>query len=311
VVVDKCILCDRANIVLIDSISSLDLTKLYKNRAKVDVERLFIEKPNINYYSCTNCELRFYLPQVIGDGAFYDTLQNYDGYYLTDKSEFCEAAKWINNADNVLEIGCGTGNFSSFIKYKSFTGLEFSEKSIQIARNKGLNVINESLEDHAEANKNKYDAVCYFQVLEHVSNPNLFIKDSISCLKPGGKLIIAVPSEDSFIHGAVNAYLNMPPHHASRWPDETLKKVASLFNITFVTLLHEPLHKRHRLFYTKTKIYHALNKLFHLEYRLIDRSNTNTFLYIFAALLSYVVTPFLSKKKNIRGQSMIAVFKKT
>ena len=85
---------------------------------------------------------------------------------------------------------------------------------------------------------------------------------TIDCLKPGGKLIIAVPSDDSFIRGAVNAYLNMPPHHASRWPDKTIKNIAPLFNINFIELHHEPLHKIHRRFYAKTKIYHFLNRLF-------------------------------------------------
>jgi 2-polyprenyl-3-methyl-5-hydroxy-6-metoxy-1,4-benzoquinol methylase len=295
---------------LIDRINSADLIKLYKNRAKVEVGSLFFEKLEINYYSCNNCRLKFYWPQVIGDGAFYDALQNYNGYYLKDKSEFYEAAKWIDGNDDVLEIGCGTGNFVNFMKCKSFTGLEFSEKSILIARNKNINVINELLEEHVNTNKNKYDVVCYFQVLEHVKDPRQFIKDSIACLKQGGKLIIAVPNDDSFIKKAVNGYLNMPPHHASRWPDHTLKNIASLFGIKFINLSYEPLHKQHILFYAKTKVYHALNKVFGVKYRIVDRSIKNGFLYIVATLLAYILAPLIVKRKKIRGQSMTAVFSK-
>lgn len=308
--VHNCILCKSTNIIRVDSISSHDLINLYKGRAKVNVDRLFEKKPTINFYSCINCELKFFLPQVIGDGAFYDELQNYSGYYLAEKSEFNVAAKWIECTDDVLEIGCGTGNFTNFIKYKSFTGLEFSKKSIQIARSKGLNVINQSLENHVQVNKNKYDAVCYFQVLEHVSDPNQFIKDSIGCLKPGGKLIIAVPSDDSFIRGAVNAYLNMPPHHASRWPDATIKNIGPLFKMNFIDLFHEPLHKIHKGFYAKTKIYHFLNRFFRIKYRIIDCRKKNNFLYIISVLLSYLLTRILTREKSINGQSMIAIFKK-
>src|SRR5699024_2161916 len=150
--------------------------------------------------------------------------------------------KWIVVKDDGLEIGSGTGNFTDFIKCRTFTGLEYSEKSIKISRDRALNVINESLESHVLSNNNKYAVVCYCKVLEHVSDPNRFIKDSIDCLKPGGKLIIAVPSDDSFINEAVNAYLNMPPHHSSRWPDQTIKNIAPLFNISFLELHHEPLH---------------------------------------------------------------------
>lgn len=308
---ETCILCNSNNIVHLETIRTADLIGLYKTRANVNVKRLFENKPRINFYSCGHCQLKFFLPQVIGDGAFYDELQNYAGYYLTDKSEFYEAAKWIDSMDDVLEIGCGTGNFTNFIKYRSFTGLEFSEKSIQIARNKGLNVLSESLEHHAEHYKNKYDAVCYFQVLEHVSEPYQFIKDSISCLKPGGKLIIAVPSDDSFIKGAVNAYLNMPPHHASRWPDETIKKISLLFKVNFIKLHHEPLHKIHRQFYAKTKIYQFLNRLFRIKYRIVDCRKKNRFLYMVAVLLAYLLTPILTRNKSINGQSMVAIFEKS
>lgn len=307
---DNCILCNSSHIILIDCIKSVDLVKLFKNRAKVDVERLFVEKPVINYYSCSNCKLKFYLPQVIGDGTFYDALQNYNGYYLEDKSEFYEAAKWINSNHDVLEIGCGTGNFVNFINCKSFTGLEFSEKSIQIARSKNINVVNELLEEHVNTNKNKYDVVCYFQVLEHVKDPRQFIKDSIGCLKEGGKLIIAVPNDDSFIKGAVNGYLNMPPHHASRWSEHTLKNIASLFGISFITLSHEPLHKRHKAFYAKTKVYHVLNRFFGVKYRIVDRRIKNNFLYIAATLLSYLLRPLIIRGNEIKGQSMTAVFSK-
>ncbi|MBX9782799.1 MAG: class I SAM-dependent methyltransferase [Chitinophagaceae bacterium] len=115
--------------------------------------------------NCENCGLKFYTPQAAGDGEFYNKLQNYKGYYLKEKAEFQEASKYISNTDDVLEIGCGEGLLTNYISYKTYTGLEFSDKAIITATGKGLKVTNESIEVHAIKNANKYDVVCYFQVL--------------------------------------------------------------------------------------------------------------------------------------------------
>lgn len=303
-----CILCGSNDITILESINTRYLAALYKKRAHVNVESFF-NGDRIEYCNCKKCELKFYWPLQIGDGKFYDELQQYNGYYLKEKAEFTEAAKFIKKEDSVLEVGCGEGLFQNYIEYKSYTGLEFSDEAINKARVKGIDVIKQNLEEHAKQNLEKYDVVCYFQVLEHVENPKDFIQNSIVCLKPGGKLILAVPSEDSFIAQAVNCYLNMPPHHASRWPDTTLRKLGELFHLTLIQLYHEPLHQRHRFFYVKTKIYHVLNSFYKIKYKLIDISMANSFLYAVTWGLSFLLTPFFTNK-NIEGQSVMAVYTK-
>jgi SAM-dependent methyltransferase len=302
----SCILCESSNTYKADEIDTQQLSVLYKKRAGTDVSRFFTE-PFIYLYTCNDCGLKFYWPQAIGDGKFYDELQRYSGYYLEEKAEFKEAAKFIGPNDRVLEIGCGEGLFTNFIQPASYTGLEFSEDAIRKGRERGITIINESIEQHAAHHAEAYDAVCYFQVLEHVQHLGRFIRDSLRCLRPGGKLLVAVPSEDSFIKNVVNFYLNMPPHHASRWTDHSLQQVAAMYNLDVLQLFHEPLHGVHKRFYVKTAVY---NKIMGKKRKPVDNSATATAAYAFAALLSYAAPVLLPAKEHITGQSVLVVYKK-
>ncbi|HYF31094.1 MAG TPA: class I SAM-dependent methyltransferase [Chitinophagaceae bacterium] len=304
----ECILCNSMNTVISAQIDTRELASLYHERAGTDARRFF-NAAVICLYVCNDCGLKFYWPQAIGDGKFYDELQQYSGYYLQEKPEFREAAKFISSADNVLEIGCGEGLFANSIQYNSYTGLEFSEDAIRKAKQQGLNVLNESLQQHASTHEAQYDVVCYFQVLEHVSHPGSFIRDSLKCLKQGGKLLIAVPSEDSFIKDVVNFYLNMPPHHASRWTDRTLTKIAELYNLELMQLYHEPLHAIHKQFYLKTKLNKQLSALVGKKYKAVDTGVFNKLIYGTATLSSFALKGLIDSK-NIIGQSVLGVYKK-
>jgi len=303
-----CILCNSSNTVIQEQLNTDDISTLYKKRAGVSVNRMF-HTQQINRCVCRDCGLIFYSPQTIGDGRFYDELQSYPGYYMKEKSEFIEAARWIDDGDEILEIGCGSGHFRNFIHCKSYTGLEFSDKAIEQAKKNNLNVIKQDLKEHAVSHSEKYDVVCYFQVLEHVENPGRFIRNSLSVLKPGGKLILAVPSEDSFIRNASNFYLNMPPHHASRWTDKTLQNIASLNQLKLLSIYHEPLNKEHLLFYSKTKIYTRLIRKTGSEQHSVDLSLYYQILYALSTAWAHIYS--LGVKKNkITGQSVLAVYQK-
>lgn len=304
-----CILCGAGDVIITEQIDTRLLTDLYRQRAGVDVKRFF-SAATLSICTCNNCGLVFYWPRSAGDGKFYDELQHYKGYYLEEKAEFTEAAKFITAGDTVLEIGCGEGLLTNFITYKSYTGLELSDNAIAKAREKGLTVLNERIEQHAAEHEAGYDIVCYFQVLEHVENPGGFIRDSLKCLKAGGRLIMAVPSDDSFIHEVVNFYLNMPPHHVSRWTDNTLQKIAGLFPLSLEYIFHEPIQDIHKKFYLKTKIHRKISRLLGKKYRTFDNSFINSITDGISVVLSHVLAPVTLNKKNVIGQSVMVVYKK-
>jgi 2-polyprenyl-3-methyl-5-hydroxy-6-metoxy-1,4-benzoquinol methylase len=306
---EKCILCNSSDLIVTEILNTDQLIRLYKKRAKVDVSRFFKVK-EISSYRCLHCGLGMYLPQAVGDGEFYDDLQKYKGYYLNEKPEFTEAAKFIRSTDDVLEVGSGEGLFVNYINCNSYKGLEFSEEAISKAKSNAITLHKESIEDHAANNKNKYDIVCYFQVLEHVPNPGAFIKASVDCLKPGGKLIVAVPSADSFISDALNFYLNMPPHHTSSWTDQTLGMIAELNQLKVIHIFHEPLHPMHRVFYYKTVIYKRLAGKFRHRGGILDNSSVSWALYALSSFMAHVKNVFPPAGKLPMGQSVSFVYQK-
>ncbi|GAC1420350.1 MAG: hypothetical protein NVS9B7_11310 [Flavisolibacter sp.] len=304
----SCILCKENNLKLVASIDSNDLCSLYYKRTGVSVKHYF-EVPQINLYCCNNCCLLFYHPIISGDAAFYDQLQKYRDYYIEEKTEFNIAASYISGNQDVLEIGCGSGAFVKYITPRSYVGLEFSSKAIEKAKAKGIKVFSQSIGEHAMQNENKYDIVCFFQVLEHVDGPLEFLQNSIKVLKKGGKLIIAVPSENSFIKNVQNFYLNMPPHHVSRWKDKTFEKISELLNLKLVNIIHEPLHSKHKLFYVKTSLMIKLKALFNIHFKPVDNGLFCNFLESCATIAAFVITPFFNFSKKM-GQSVLVVYEK-
>jgi 2-polyprenyl-3-methyl-5-hydroxy-6-metoxy-1,4-benzoquinol methylase len=89
--------------------------------------------------------------------------------------------------------------------------LELNEKAIQTGRAKGLDVHADTIQDFARTHQNAFDVVCYFQVLEHITDVQSFVQASVDALKPGGKLIICVPNNEGFLKYDKHNLLNQPP----------------------------------------------------------------------------------------------------
>lgn len=308
---NKCILCSSKDLDIIKSINLQKLSRLYKFRRRLNIEQYFDKLSKIDQIQCHSCGLIYYNPALQGDGVFYSKIQD-EGYYLLDKQEYREASNFIQLQDKVLDIGCGVGNFSKLIKSKNYTGLEFNTKAIEIAKANDIRVLNESIEAHSTSFTEYYDIVCYFQVLEHVENPQKFIESSLNCLKKGGKLIFAVPSEDSYCGTIVNNYLNYPPHHVSRWPDVTFNNVAEIFNLILDNVIHEEIHSSHASFYVRTLIFNKLRRFLGLEIGVLDIGITSTILYVISYGIGFITKPFyyFFKKKSPFGQSVITVYTK-
>ncbi len=307
---NKCLLCESKNITTVEELDTKIITDLYQSRANINVKQSFVNIPTISLCECNSCKLRYYYPLILGDGHFYEQLQDYEGYYLEEKYDYIEAAKFITSSDDVLEVGCGAAFFTNFIKPKSYTGIEFNDKAIKIAQSKNINVQKEFLEVHAEKNAEKYDVVCFFQVLEHVENPKTFLESAVKCLKKGGKLILAVPAEDSFITQNVNFYLNMPPHHATRWYDSTFSSIATIFGLQLSKISHEPLHKMHEEFYQKVMLFQKIRKALGMPFKSLETGFLHTLLYGMTTIIAKMKIMMGSKTKNVVGQSVVAVYQK-
>ncbi len=141
-----------------------------------------------------------------------------------------------------------------------------------------IHILNQTIQERAIENSNKYDVVCSFQVLEHVSDVHSFIESSLNCLNPKGYLIYSVSSADSFVTLVQNGILNIPPHHVTWWSDKALFNISDLFGMKLINIYHENLQEIHKDWYASTIAMLALNNFLGRNHSLIDRSLEARFL---------------------------------
>lgn len=268
-----CPLCHSRNLTEIEKINISDLAFLYEKMLGESISHEFLNYKEIIFYLCKDCGLKFFYPLITGSENFYNSLtKRLDWYYSWNKNDYDFAHKYINESDRVLDIGSGRGEFAKHISSRYYTGLELSHDAKLLAEKNGINIVIDSIENHAKKNHENYDIICLFQVLEHIADVHSFLKSVIECLKPGGNMIVSVPNETSFLSFTLNNILNLPPHHVTRWPDESLFAIKNLFNLNILEFRHERLADVHSMWYSSTVAFNALIKIFKKSRKLIDRS---------------------------------------
>ena len=299
----KCPLCNNEKIKEIESICKNDLAKLYKNMTNLDFNYLI--NKDLKYCECKECKLRFYDPLITGDEKFYNSLQKFDWYYMDEKEEYIYAKDYIKSTDKVLEVGSGKGAFAKHISTNDYIGLDFSENAKKMAAKNGIHIENEMVQDYSKKHKEEFDVVVSFQVLEHVSDPKSFIEAKLEALNKGGKLIIAVPSEDSFLKYVTNGILNMPPHHVTRWSDKTFKYIANTYNLTIETIYHEKVQEVHKAWYLNTLVSNSISTNKIISFSLIDKLKSKL-----ASLIGRFLSRGLNDEMLPNGHTVLVVYKK-
>jgi 2-polyprenyl-3-methyl-5-hydroxy-6-metoxy-1,4-benzoquinol methylase len=220
---------------------------------------------------------------------------------MEDKWEHEKAKKYIGKDENILEVGCGRGEFVNELnkKGKKAVGIELNESAVRFAQSKGWNVKKEDLEIISKNEKKKYDTVCIFQVLEHVKKPAEFINMCLSCLKKGGQMIISVPNMNSFMGYDKNNLLNMPPHHMTQWYPKTFYKLKKYFPIRLKKIEFEPLARYHKSWYG------SVGAKVLQEKALIPSILAKPIGHVISKIISF---SFIRKK--IQGHSQMVVFEK-
>ena len=224
----------------------------YKSQFNVDVNKYFVNVPEISIYICNETKYKFFYPTNLeGDGQFYSQLERIPWYYMEDKWEFLKASELIHQSDKVLEIGAGKGHFVKRLIERNIdaVGLELNDSAIGYANKNALPIFKQTIKEHSKILNQKYDVVCAFQVIEHVSNVKEFIEDCISVLKEGGLFIVSVPNHSSFLQYDSKNLLDMPPHHMGQWSEEALTNIAPLFELELNHLFTEKLANYHSNYY--------------------------------------------------------------
>ena len=96
-----------------------------------------------------------------------------------------------------LEIGCGTGRLLEVLRRDcpcwDLTGIEPSEVAARHCREQGFRVLTGTVEEAALGDA-RFDAVCAWNVIEHVDDPRAFLEWIAARLAPGGRLFLHTPN---------------------------------------------------------------------------------------------------------------------
>jgi len=307
-----CPLCGSSETRILEALSSSDLSKLYRDSLGIDIGEDLVGVPCIEYVHCERCDFRYFHPPRPGGAGFYGSLLAFDWYYLSDKYEFSYAKQYIRPGDKVLEVGCGAGLFGLGLEDVDYIGLETSPKAAGMASAAGLACFRESVEQHSLRNAGAYDTVCAFQVLEHAPAPREFLDACLACLRPGGRLIVSVPSQDSFLGLADNVALHLPPHHLGHYTDACLERLGSLCGLRLTELEHEPLQPYHVGYFARIMAVLALKRMEEVQPgRLLDLSDTRRRIEERAGPLAVALAEvYQAHFLQPRGQAVVAVYVK-
>ncbi len=230
---------------LVDQVAVTDVIAAYRDIG-VDVESMFGHLQSIQVFRCDDTGYRFYFPyELAADALFYAKLQSDDEYYASWRWEHGEAVAALADSHRILEIGSGTGNFLARLRDefgKNVCGLELNPRALEMGLERGLSVVGQRIEEFADRRAGEFDAVCAFQVLEHMSDVGSFFRAVCAVLSPGGKLIVGVPNNNPYPYKFDRLHaLNLPPHHMGLWNRSALERIGRFFPLSPIMVREEPL----------------------------------------------------------------------
>ena len=281
----------------------------YATQFNYDVSNYFSDK-SIYVYICPKTGYRFFYPfNCSGKSEFYEHFQKFEWYYMPWKWEHEIVAQYIRKDLKLLEVGCGGGGFLNKIQKDRNVrgiGLELNKESIEYGRRNHIDIRNETIQEHALLNEEKYDLVCSFEVLEHISDVKTFIQATVDTLKTGGLLSIGVPNNDSFIKlNFENNILNQPPHHMGLWNKRSLKSLTKLYPLKIKRIFYEPVQEYHKKYYVDS-LNHFYEKMISKKYFFFLKYLPNFFKAAFKKIFLWTLS-----KQFKNGQTLVIIYEKS
>ncbi len=174
-----------------------------------------------NLYLCNNCQLKFRFP--ILPEAVYNELYNTESVnWVFDeyRNDWRILKEFIQNNipenGKILDFGCNLGDVlfrlpNNTGKY----GIEINDQAAQIARTKAKATVWKGYEEIPD--KMEFDLIYAIDVIEHLSSPRNFIRQSLPYVKKGGYIALMTGDSNNYfwkLSGVKWWYSTFPEHIA-------------------------------------------------------------------------------------------------
>jgi 2-polyprenyl-3-methyl-5-hydroxy-6-metoxy-1,4-benzoquinol methylase len=140
----------------------------------------------------------------------------------------------------LLEVGCGHGNMLYEARARGFLveGLEYSVDAAQRANdNLGAEVVRVGAVGETALPEKSYDICILADVIEHVRDPENFLRHISRILKDDAVIFIATPSTDSWSARALGRqWMEFKPEHLFYFSRETIQRLLASAGFSDITI---------------------------------------------------------------------------
>lgn len=217
----------------------------------LDCKDYTVSRETFTIVQCNSCGFKFTNPRPASKdlGKYYESADYVSHskstkgfinslYHIAKHYSLLKKIQLINTLTKkgkILDYGCGTGDFLNTCKISGWevSGVEPNE----LARNTSKELLKTEIKSELIENsfeKESFDIITLWHVLEHISELDKTVETILSFLKPNGVLLIAVPncnSYDAEIYGKYWAAYDVPRHLYHLVP-ETIKKYFKGHNLS-------------------------------------------------------------------------------
>ncbi len=187
-------------------------------------------------FRCAGCTVEFAWPMdsTLDKGSIarvYESRTEFVGQYIGwFHREFLKHMPSPPGA--LLDVGCGTGDFVELASRNGYkaTGIDPDQTAIESGKafHGDVPLFCTTAADFFRRNDSRHDVITFFEVLEHLENPQGFLQEVRRHLVYRGHIALSVPNNDSpmiRLYRKATRVIDYPPHHLTRWSKKALRRL--------------------------------------------------------------------------------------